>query len=166
MLTHSPTSPHQSYGTDNYTAYACYDFVNPSQPNATRLVQFGTYQSTSAASPSTISITPFNSSLSFPLSANTNPIQAGALLEFSAPAGSPSSISSTVTARFGVSFISSFQACLNAEAEVPTWDWDAVQEASREKWENVLERVILPNLQTEDATVVQLLYSSVRLVVF
>ncbi|KAF8193001.1 glycosyl hydrolase family 92-domain-containing protein [Pholiota molesta] len=150
----------QSYGTANYTAYACYDFVNPSQPNATQLTQFGTYQSTSPSSPTTIAITPLNTSLSYPFSGSTNPIQAGALLAFSAPAGSASSFSSTVTARFGISFISAAQACLNAEAEVPTWDWDVVQEASREKWENVLERVVLPNLENEDETVVQLLYSS------
>ncbi|KAF9479830.1 hypothetical protein BDN70DRAFT_806378 [Pholiota conissans] len=150
----------QSYGTDNYTAYACYDFVNPSQPNATRLTQFGTFHSTSSSTPTTISITPLNTSLSYPFSSSTNPIQAGALLEFSAPAGTTTSSSSSITARFGVSFISSAQACLNAEAEVPTWDWNSIQEASQQKWENVLERVMLPNLQNEDITVVQLLYSS------
>lgn len=68
--------------------------------------------------------------------------------------------SGSVLSRFGISFISEAQACANAEFEVPTWDWDAVQGASESKWEDVLSRVQV-DTSKEDATVVELLYSSV-----
>ncbi|KAF9562100.1 hypothetical protein CPC08DRAFT_688216 [Agrocybe pediades] len=138
----------QSYGTDNYTAFGCYDFNNPVQDN--KLSQFGTFQSKSTSSPSSIAITSGNTSLSYPFTSNTSPIQAGALFRFNA---------TVVTARFGVSFISTNQACANAESEVPDWNWDAVQDASQSKWEDVLSRVGV-NVVAEDPTIVELLYSS------
>ncbi|KAF4610046.1 hypothetical protein D9613_010665 [Agrocybe pediades] len=139
----------QSYGTDNYTAFGCYDFNNPVQDN--KLSQFGTFQSKSTSSPSSIGITSGNTSLSYPFTSNTSPIQAGVLFRFNA---------TVVTARFGVSFISTNQACANAESEVPDWNWDAVQDASQSKWEDVLSRVGV-NVVDEDPTIVELLYSSV-----
>lgn len=63
--------------------------------------------------------------------------------------------------RFGVSFINTDQACANADEEIPDWDWSAVQSASEDKWENVLERIGI-DTEKENATVVELLYSSVR----
>ncbi|TFK37101.1 glycosyl hydrolase family 92-domain-containing protein [Crucibulum laeve] len=139
----------QSYGPDNYTVFACYDFTRPSSLSS--LSAFGTFQSTSTSAPNTIAITPSNTSLNYPFTSNTNPTQAGALLSF----GNATS----VTARFGVSFISADQACANAEEEVPDWDWEGVRESSREQWEDVLSRVMV-NTDTEDPTIVQLLYSS------
>lgn len=65
-----------------------------------------------------------------------------------------------VVARFGVSFHGSEQACANAEAEVPDWDFDAVQSASVGAWEDVLSRVAV-DTTVEDPGVVELLYSSV-----
>lgn len=62
--------------------------------------------------------------------------------------------------RFGVSFISTAQACANAQEEVPDWNWDAVQSASVAKWQNVLQRVSV-DVDLEDPTVMELLYSSV-----
>lgn len=59
--------------------------------------------------------------------------------------------------------ISAEQACANAQEEVPgdaNWDWDGVQSASRDKWEEVLQRVEV-DVAKEDSTVVILLYSSV-----
>ncbi|KAF8154600.1 glycosyl hydrolase family 92-domain-containing protein [Crassisporium funariophilum] len=138
----------QSYGPDNYTVFACYDFTRPSVPST--LVDFGTFQSASTSSPTTIITTAKNTSLNYAFTSNTSPIQAGALLAFNA---------SSVTARFGVSFISPAQACSNAEQEIGDWDWDRVQEASRSEWEDVLSRVAVDTVK-EDATIVQLLYSS------
>ena len=80
-------------------------------------------------------------------------MQAGALLSFNSKSG-------TVLTRFGVSFLSSTQACANAQEEVPDWDWDAVQSASIAKWEDVLQKVSV-DTTSEDPTVVELLYSSV-----
>lgn len=146
----------QSYGTDNYTVYACYDFNAPSTANSQTLVQSGTFQSTNASTPNTINISTSGTLLSFPFTTSLSPVQAGALLQFST---NPSS--HAVLSRFGVSFISVDQACSNAEEEVPDWDWDTVQNASVQKWEDVLERVQVDTTKEND-TVVELLYSSVR----
>ncbi|KAK7040737.1 hypothetical protein VNI00_009643 [Paramarasmius palmivorus] len=140
----------QSYGTDNYTIYACYDFVPPETLPVQPLAKFGTYQSVSASSPTTLNISSSVTSLTFTFTSTVSRIQAGGLLSFN---------SSVVTARFGLSFISSDQACSNAESEIPDWDWDAVENASREKWEDVLQRVQV-DTDVEDSTVVELLYSS------
>ncbi|KAG5341467.1 hypothetical protein C0989_010224 [Termitomyces sp. Mn162] len=130
-----------SYGTDNYTGFACYDFADPN--SNTKLTAFGTYQSVSTSTPDTITINSNITSLNFPFQPSVSPIQAGALLSFN---------SSTVLARFGVSFISAQQACANAEKEIPDWDWDRVEDASRNAWEEVLGRVET-HLQNENATV-------------
>ncbi|KAF9028902.1 hypothetical protein BDZ89DRAFT_1065801 [Hymenopellis radicata] len=138
----------QSYGPDNYTAHACYDFASDfvTQP----LTQTGTYQS-AATNASAVTVSPGSTSVTFPYKTSVySGTQAGALLSFN---------SSTVTARFGISMISADQACANAEAEVPSWDWDSVQQASVDKWEDVLSRVQV-DTDVEDATVVELLYSS------
>ncbi|KAL0581450.1 hypothetical protein V5O48_000604 [Marasmius crinis-equi] len=140
----------QSYGTDNYTAYACYDFTPPSSIPPQPLTNIATYQSTSASNPTNLNITTSITSLSFPFTPTVSKIQAGGILSFN---------SSSVTARFGVSFVSADQACSNAETEVPDWNWDAIQEASRSKWEDVLQRVQV-DTNIENKTVVQMLYSS------
>lgn len=67
-----------------------------------------------------------------------------------------------VLVRFGVSMRGAAQACANAEAEVPGWDFGAVLAASEGAWRAVLGSV-KTNLESEDATVLELLYSSVRL---
>lgn len=130
-------------------AHACYDFVSDfvTQP----LVASGTYKSTSTNA-TAITITPDSTSLSYSFQSSVYTDQAGALLSFN---------SSTVVARFGISMLSASQACANAEAEVPSWDWDSVQQASVDKWEDVLSRVQI-DTDVEDATIVELLYSSVR----
>ncbi|EKM58949.1 glycoside hydrolase family 92 protein [Phanerochaete carnosa HHB-10118-sp] len=51
------------------------------------------------------------------------------------------------------------QACSNAESEIPDWDWDAVQNASVDKWEDILSRIEIDTTK-ENSTVVELLYSS------
>ncbi len=64
-------------------------------------------------------------------------------------------------ARFGVSTKSSSQACANAEAEIgDAWNFDGIRQASRNMWEELLERVGV-DVETEDKNVVELLYSSV-----
>ncbi|ESK91898.1 glycoside hydrolase family 92 protein [Moniliophthora roreri MCA 2997] len=139
----------QSYGTDNYTIYACYDFTPPT--GAQPLSRYGTYQSVNASAPTTFNISASVTSLSFPFTPTASRIQAGGLLSFSA---------STVTTRFGLSFINLDRACSNAEEEIPDWNWDQVQKDAKAKWEDALQRVQLDNIDQEDATVVELLYSS------
>jgi putative alpha-1,2-mannosidase len=101
-----------------------------------------------------VTITPNLTSLSFPFTSTASAEQAGGLLAFNN--------SKTVLVRFGVSMISADKACANAEEEIPSWDWDTVENASVAKWEDVLERVMV-DTSKEDATVVELLYSSVSL---
>ncbi|KAL1718177.1 glycoside hydrolase family 92 protein [Schizophyllum commune] len=140
----------QSYGTYNYTAYACYDFPTDA------LVASGTYANGPVSENGT--------SVSYDYSANGYAgLDAGALLSFAG--GNDAS----VTLRFGVSMLSSAQACANAEAEVPnfgtgsvddaTQAWNTTQQASQAAWEARLNAVQV-DAAKEDATVVELLYSS------
>ncbi|KAL4260361.1 Peptide-N(4)-(N-acetyl-beta-glucosaminyl)asparagine amidase [Pleurotus pulmonarius] len=139
----------QSYGTDNYTAFACYNF-RTSTSDSTPFTAFGTFQSVSTSTPANIAVSANSTSLSFPFTSSVNRVQAGGLVSFN---------SSTILARFGISFIDADQACANADAEIPTWDWDTVQSSSRNQWEDVLSRVQI-DTQVEDPTVTELLYSS------
>ena len=68
--------------------------------------------------------------------------------------------STTVHARFTVSSYNPDQACPNTKAEVQHRDWDTVQGAAAGAWEDVHSRVTV-NTAIEDATVMELLYSSV-----
>ncbi|EJD44905.1 hypothetical protein AURDEDRAFT_88026 [Auricularia subglabra TFB-10046 SS5] len=131
----------QSYGPDNYTAFACYDWAAPP-------AQAGTYSTDDSGG--NLAIKEGSASVSYPWQSGTRKAQAGALLAFTGK---------EATARFGVSMISADQACANAEAEVPDWDWDGVRKASEAAWEDVLERVVV-DTEKEDASVVKLLYSS------
>ncbi|THH32410.1 hypothetical protein EUX98_g1756 [Antrodiella citrinella] len=140
----------QSYGTDNYTVHACYDFDSPAAQNRQSVAASGIFQSSSSSS-TNITITPAKTSeLTFPFASSPSSVQAGALLSFD---------SGVVFIRFGVSFISAAQACTNAEEEIPDWDWDKVINASVARWEDVLSRVTV-DVSKEDPTVVELLYSS------
>ncbi|KAJ7604653.1 glycosyl hydrolase family 92-domain-containing protein [Roridomyces roridus] len=141
----------QSYGPSNYTVFACYDFTPPSTLTAQPISQFGTYQSTTLTNPTAVTITANSTSLNFPFTADVSPEQAGALISFTN--------AKSVVARFGVSFHNAEQACANAEAEVPDWDFDNIQSASEQAWETILSRVAI-DTDVEDANVVELLYSS------
>ncbi|KAL1688597.1 glycoside hydrolase family 92 protein [Schizophyllum commune] len=139
----------QSYGTYNYTAYACYDFPTES------LVASGTYANGT--------VSENGASVTYNYNANGYAgLNAGALLSFAGGDNGP------VTLRFGVSMLSSAQACANAEAEVPGSDsatesayqaWNTTQQASQAAWEARLNAVQVDTAK-EDATVVELLYSS------
>ncbi|KII85438.1 glycoside hydrolase family 92 protein [Plicaturopsis crispa FD-325 SS-3] len=138
----------QSYGTDNYTVHACYDVAPPGSAQAP--VAYGTYESVNASTPNAITITSNSTAANASATSTPSPVQIGALLSFN---------TSTVLARFGVSFISSDQACSNAQEEVSDWSWDKVQSASQGKWQDVLSRIAV-DTQKENATIVELLYSS------
>ncbi|KZV84438.1 glycoside hydrolase family 92 protein [Exidia glandulosa HHB12029] len=132
----------QSYGTFNYTAFGCYDFLPPSGGQS--LVTSGTYN---AGNP-TVNTT----SVSYAYADGGYAVDAGALLSLKGT-------NNSVTLRFGISMHSTANACANAETEVPDWDWDAVHSASEQAWENRLSAVSV-DTKVEDATVLELLYSS------
>jgi hypothetical protein len=70
------------------------------------------------------------------------------------------SATTTILARVGVSFISTSQACKNAESEIPDFDFEKVWADSRDAWAALLERVVVDDEGVEPETV-DLLYSSV-----
>ncbi|KAJ7135659.1 glycoside hydrolase family 92 protein [Mycena epipterygia] len=65
----------------------------------------------------------------------------------------------TILARVGVSFISTAQACSNAEAEIGDWDFARVVADSEDQWRDILSRVQVDTDNVDDDTVT-LLYSS------
>ncbi|KAG6836178.1 hypothetical protein H0H93_010583, partial [Arthromyces matolae] len=80
----------------------------------------------------------------------------GGLLTFKpAPDGGKTSI----LVRVGVSFISSAQACANAEEEIPDFDFDGVHTTARAQWNDILRRVQV-DTSGVDLETVKLLYSS------
>lgn len=66
----------------------------------------------------------------------------------------------TILARVGVSFISTAQACSNAEEEIGDWDFSRVVSDSEDQWRDILSRVQVDTENVDDDTVT-LLYSSV-----
>lgn len=85
----------------------------------------------------------------------------GALLTFPNNRGSDKHPSTTtILARVGVSFISSDQACANAEAEIPDFDFEGTVSQSQAAWLDLLGRVKVDTTGV-DAETVSLFYSSV-----
>jgi len=86
--------------------------------------------------------------------------EVGALLTFPpAPGGGKT----TILARVGVSLISRSQACSNANAEIPDFDFEKVHNVNRAQWNELLGRV---QVDTTGVTreIVQLFYSSVGII--
>nr|GAT50324.1 glycoside hydrolase family 92 protein [Mycena chlorophos] len=127
-----------SFGIARYNAYACvdfrgdgYDFSGPSE---------------------WVRVLPTARS---PTDERTNR-EYGGLMSFPAnPNGGPTSI----LARLGVSFISTAQACQNAEEEIPDFDFAGVVSDAEDQWRDILNRVQVNSTGADDDTVT-LLYSS------
>ncbi|KAF8652642.1 hypothetical protein AX16_004274 [Volvariella volvacea WC 439] len=73
---------------------------------------------------------------------------------------SPQRTPTSILVRVGVSFISSDQACKNAETEIADWSFDRVHRESRKAWNDVLGRVQVDTRGVDPETV-RLLYSSI-----
>jgi len=82
----------------------------------------------------------------------------GALFTFNP---NPNNGPTTILARVGVSFISSAQACQNAQAEIPDFNFDGVHAANRAQWNDLLGRIQVDTTNV-DLETTQLFYSSVR----
>ncbi|KAF5372700.1 hypothetical protein D9615_009853 [Tricholomella constricta] len=82
--------------------------------------------------------------------------EVGALFTF-LPA--PRDQKTTILVRAGVSFISSKQACANAEEEIPDFGFERVQREARAQWNDVLGRIQVDTRGVPKETV-QLFYSS------
>ncbi|KAK8126826.1 alpha-1-2-mannosidase subfamily, partial [Apiospora kogelbergensis] len=102
-----------SFGIGTYQAYFCTDFSGPAiQDNGI----FVNSRATTEAKDLTIS-----------RSINGYPLPGGAFVRFR-------DASSPILARTGVSFISTEQACANAEAEIPDFNFDTVTKAAKDAW--------------------------------
>lgn len=65
-----------------------------------------------------------------------------------------------ILVRMGMSFVSSDQACSNAEEEVPTFNFDDVSQSSISQFETLLNRIRVNPANVSEDTLV-LFYSSV-----
>lgn len=110
-----------SFGIGSYQAYFCADFTGA--PIRDTGVFRNNRPSTSTKFIQTVSD-----------GINDPPLPAGAYVRFSAP----TSAANQVLARVGISFISSVQACLNAENEIPTFDFDSVKSSAESVWREKL----------------------------
>jgi putative alpha-1,2-mannosidase len=82
----------------------------------------------------------------------SQPYQSGALFSY---ADDPTEI----IIRVGVSFISTEQACANAELEVGTATFETIHERAKALWQDKLSRIEIDVARTND-TIVEMLYSS------
>jgi predicted alpha-1,2-mannosidase len=85
------------------------------------------------------------------------PPQRGALISWK-KSKSVDQADKQILIRAGVSYVSAEQACLNAEQEIPTWDFDGVHDASRAAWNEKLSRLRIAN--DTDETIAELVYTS------
>jgi putative alpha-1,2-mannosidase len=74
----------------------------------------------------------------------------------------PLAANEQVLVRVGMSFISTDQACSNAEAEIPTFDFEEVSESSVSQFEGILNRIRVDTTNVTDE-VVSLFYTSVSM---
>lgn len=107
-----------SFGEGTYTAYFCADF------RGSNIKSTGIHVNNRAGEePKTIFV---NRGISLFY------IQAGSFIQFDPPSNG------MIQARVANSFISSEQACRNAEAEIPDWDFDGTRSAAEDIWREKL----------------------------
>ncbi|KAF9261888.1 hypothetical protein L218DRAFT_463546 [Marasmius fiardii PR-910] len=136
-----------SFGPDRYDAYACVDFKGEGY-HFDGPVEYGPYK------------------INYPDLWGTDLLQHyyswgsehGGLVGF--PSNSEGGSKPTsILARVGVSLISTEQACVNAEEEIPDWDFGRVVKDSEDQWRDILSRVQVDTDQV-DRNTTELLYSS------
>lgn len=129
-----------SFGQGYYKAFVCADFRSAANPTGVlKPVEYGTYAG--AVNENTTEFVPNRYG------------ERGAIFTFDVQ---------SVLARVGVSYISAEQACENAEAEIPDFDFERVKDEARQAWNELLGRfeIAVGELEHErDAAV--LFYSSV-----
>ncbi|KIK62310.1 glycoside hydrolase family 92 protein [Collybiopsis luxurians FD-317 M1] len=135
-----------SFGPGRYTAFTCVDFAGDGY-DLGQPTEFGTWLGDSPVQGQT----------------DINQLYFGFIDELGAlftfpPA--PKGKQNVILARVGVSFISSEQACANAEEEIPDFDFDHVHTENRAAWNELLGRIQVDatNVPTET---IQLFYSAI-----
>ncbi|EIM82754.1 glycoside hydrolase family 92 protein [Stereum hirsutum FP-91666 SS1] len=136
-------------GAFHYQAFACYDLLNGGNQT---LKEYGVWTGDDyGLDAKGLGMTHLN--LSVNLIGGT-PYESGALFSFS---NSPS----TILIRVGVSFVSSAQACANAESEIGDATFEEVWDASRSAWNERLRKIEVDfELGGTPENVTEMLYSS------
>ncbi|KAI0658157.1 glycoside hydrolase family 92 protein [Cubamyces menziesii] len=133
-----------SFGPGVYRAYTCVDFKGDGF-DLGKPSEYGTYLGNSPIRGLVDGIQEYTGYRS----------ELGALLGFNQNGNGETKI----YVRVGVSFISTAQACSNAEAEIPTFDFDGTRTAARNTWNELLGRMQVETDNVDDDTV-ELFYSS------
>ncbi|GBE89826.1 Uncharacterized secreted [Sparassis crispa] len=133
-----------SFGPGRYRVYTCVDFQGDGYDLGAPL-EYGAW----------LADYPVKNSVAISQMYSSFVDQLGAMFTFTPNANGTTSI----LARVGVSFISSAQACSNAEEEIPDFDFEGVRSASRAQWNDILARVQVDPQGVDSETVV-LFYSS------
>ena len=112
-----------SFGSGNYVLYFCADF------NGGTIRDNGIFANSRASADV--------KNLTISRSINGYPLPGGGFVRFQPTGDTP------VLARVGVSFISSEQACSSAEAEIPSFDFNATQTAAVSAWREKLSPIVV-----------------------
>jgi putative alpha-1,2-mannosidase len=129
-----------SFSQGQYVAYFCTDF------SGSKIVDNGIFVDSRASTDV--------KSMSISRSINGYPLPGGAFVRFESAAN-------PVTARVGLSFISSDQACSNAEAEIPTFDFNAVDSAATDAWRKKLSPIVVSTGGGVDPDQIKNFYSGI-----
>lgn len=119
-----------SFGSGQFMSYVCADFQGAS------IRDTGVYVNSRAGT--------FPKSLFVERGINAFYIEAGGIVRFNAPDNG------TIAARVGVSLVSSDQACKNAEAEIPDWDFDGIRSAAEDAWREKLSVIDVDSTGVDD----------------
>lgn len=120
-----------SFGSGNYVAYFCADF------SGATIRDSGIFVNSRASSNV--------SDLTISRGINGYPLPGGAFVRFQSP-------SDPVLARVGVSYISSDQACSNAESEISDFNFNSTQAAAVTAWKQKLEPIVVSRTNISDST--------------
>ncbi|KAL7619729.1 hypothetical protein AAE478_010271 [Parahypoxylon ruwenzoriense] len=102
-----------SFSQGRYVAYFCSDFSGP------KILDNGIFANSRASTDV--------KNLTISRSINGYPLPGGAFVRFE-------SAETAVLARVGLSFLSSEQACLNAESEIPDYNFDEIEKTASDAW--------------------------------
>jgi len=130
-----------SFGSGTYIAYFCADFSGaPVRDN-------GIYANSRASADV--------KSLTISRSINGYPLPGGGFVRFEDPGDSP------IFVRVGVSLISADQACSSAEAEIPSFDFEATQTAAEDLWREKISPIVVSTNGITDLSIVTNFYSGI-----
>ncbi|KAG6817479.1 hypothetical protein H0H87_008104 [Tephrocybe sp. NHM501043] len=138
-------------GRFNYQAFACYDLLNGGKQ---KLSEYGVWTGdTFGLDAKGLGQTHLNLTLNL----IGGVYQSGALFSFDVPPSA--STNPQIILRVGISFVSTEQACANAESEVGDATFEQILENAKAQWQEKLSKVEI-DITNTPANVTEMLYSS------